>query len=187
MPSPPEIAVPTRRLFLPGVPGRIRTGAGSAARTAGPAEVVALVLLSLLIVVAIAGPVLPPYSGIIPSGAAHLPPLSPGHLLGTDESALRLDSLRPDGMPLETAFGWGVLAGHGAGDQSGRGAIRSVSFQRSGNAFSMRCADSSGRRSRASATPAYSDLSACCAAARILPVGCNCTNLRSAGSGRRVK
>jgi len=88
MPSSPEIAVPTRRLFLPGAPGRIRAGAVSAARTAGPAEVAALVLLSLLIVAAIVGPMLSPYSGIIPSGAAHRPPLSAGHLLGTDDLGL---------------------------------------------------------------------------------------------------
>jgi peptide/nickel transport system permease protein len=45
---------------------------------------VALVLLVLLVLAALAGPLLSPYPGIIPSGAAYQPPLSPGHLLGTD-------------------------------------------------------------------------------------------------------
>ena len=81
MPSSPEMAVPRRRLLLP---GKLR----SRTAQAGTGETVALVLLALLVLAALAGPLLSPYRAIIPSGAAYLPPLSPGHLLGTDNLGL---------------------------------------------------------------------------------------------------
>lgn len=51
-------------------------------------ERLAFTLLILLVLVAIAGPLLSPYSAVIPSGEPLLPPLSPGHLLGTDNLGL---------------------------------------------------------------------------------------------------
>ncbi|GLY05308.1 MULTISPECIES: ABC transporter permease [Actinoplanes] len=51
-------------------------------------ETLAVVMLSVVLVAALIGPLLSPYSSIIPSGAPHLPPLSAGHLFGTDELGL---------------------------------------------------------------------------------------------------
>jgi peptide/nickel transport system permease protein len=48
------------------------------------ADRVALIALALVVVMAVLAPVLAPHSPILRSGAAFLPPGSPGHLLGTD-------------------------------------------------------------------------------------------------------
>lgn len=51
-------------------------------------EQVASALLVVLVLVALLGPLLSPYSAIVPSGDAYLPPLSAGHPLGTDNLGL---------------------------------------------------------------------------------------------------
>ncbi|WP_062287903.1 ABC transporter permease [Demequina phytophila] len=50
----------------------------------GMGEKLSLIAVALTVLIAVVGPVLMPYSAIIPSGEQLLPPLSPGHLLGTD-------------------------------------------------------------------------------------------------------
>ncbi|WP_306215773.1 ABC transporter permease [Actinoplanes sp. RD1] len=80
MPSSPDVA---RRLFLP---GRVRPLGGTS--TVGAGERVAVGVLLIVVLAALLGPVLSPYSAIVPSGTPHLPPLSAGHLLGTDELGL---------------------------------------------------------------------------------------------------
>ncbi|HEV7566597.1 MAG TPA: ABC transporter permease [Microbacteriaceae bacterium] len=47
-------------------------------------ETIAVASLALVVILSIVGPLLSPYSPIIPSGAQFLAPGSPGHLLGTD-------------------------------------------------------------------------------------------------------
>ncbi|MDQ1579940.1 MAG: peptide/nickel transport system permease protein [Microbacteriaceae bacterium] len=47
-------------------------------------ESIAVASLALVVILSIVGPLLSPYSPIIPSGAQFLAPGSPGHLLGTD-------------------------------------------------------------------------------------------------------
>jgi peptide/nickel transport system permease protein len=47
-------------------------------------ETIAVASLTLVVILSIIGPLLSPYSPIIPSGAQFLAPGSPGHLLGTD-------------------------------------------------------------------------------------------------------
>ncbi|MDQ1588253.1 MAG: peptide/nickel transport system permease protein [Microbacteriaceae bacterium] len=47
-------------------------------------ETIAVASLTLVVILSIVGPLLSPYSPIIPSGAQFLAPGSPGHLLGTD-------------------------------------------------------------------------------------------------------
>ncbi|HEX7827070.1 MAG TPA: ABC transporter permease [Mycobacterium sp.] len=49
------------------------------------AEVIATCALAIIVALAALGPLLSPYSSIVPSGEALLAPLSPGHPLGTDE------------------------------------------------------------------------------------------------------
>lgn len=50
----------------------------------GPAELIALAAATLIVLLAVLGPLLMPYNPITRSGEAYLPPFSPGHLLGTD-------------------------------------------------------------------------------------------------------
>ncbi|WP_062387198.1 ABC transporter permease [Demequina iriomotensis] len=50
----------------------------------GPGERTSLIAMAAIVLVAIIGPTLMPYSPIIPSGSQLLPPLSSGHVLGTD-------------------------------------------------------------------------------------------------------
>jgi peptide/nickel transport system permease protein len=59
-----------------------------APRDLGTAERVALGLLVALVLLALAGPLFSPYSGIIPAGEPFLAPFSAGHLLGTDNLGL---------------------------------------------------------------------------------------------------
>ncbi|MDQ1583362.1 MAG: peptide/nickel transport system permease protein, partial [Microbacteriaceae bacterium] len=47
-------------------------------------ETIAVASLALVVILSIVGPLLSPYSPIIPSGDQFLPPGSRGHLLGTD-------------------------------------------------------------------------------------------------------
>ncbi|MEV6349612.1 ABC transporter permease [Actinoplanes sp. NPDC051851] len=49
---------------------------------------VPLILIGAVVLAALIGPLLSPYSSIVPSGASHLPPFSAGHPLGTDELGL---------------------------------------------------------------------------------------------------
>jgi peptide/nickel transport system permease protein len=86
----PPAAVRRRLLPLPGRPGRSgRSGRSGSGRRREPSDrpVGALVCLGLLLLVALVclvGPLLSPYSSITVSGDPNLPPLSAGHLLGTD-------------------------------------------------------------------------------------------------------
>ncbi|MBZ5739370.1 ABC transporter permease [Nocardioides mangrovi] len=76
----PTAAAPARRrmLPLPSRPGR----RGHEARPVG--AVVALTLLGVVVLVALLGPALSPYSSITVSGPPDLAPFSAGHWLGTD-------------------------------------------------------------------------------------------------------
>lgn len=62
------------------------------------AEFIATGALVVIVVLAVVGPVLSPYSSIVPSGAALLPPLSPGHLLGTDQLGFDIATRLLDGL-----------------------------------------------------------------------------------------
>ncbi|WP_062461313.1 ABC transporter permease [Demequina soli] len=50
----------------------------------GFGEKLSLVAVAATVLIALVGPALMPYSAIIPAGEQLLPPLSPGHVLGTD-------------------------------------------------------------------------------------------------------
>ncbi|MCU1581758.1 MAG: Peptide/nickel transport system permease protein [Microbacteriaceae bacterium] len=67
--------------------GRIRR-TGRRALPFSLGESIALVCLLLVVIASILGPIVSPYSPIIPSGAQLLPPGSPGHLFGTDNLGL---------------------------------------------------------------------------------------------------
>jgi peptide/nickel transport system permease protein len=68
----------------------IRPGRGRIGRTSrrplpfSVGESIAMACLLLVVIVSVLGPIVSPYSPIIPSGAQLLSPGSPGHLLGTD-------------------------------------------------------------------------------------------------------
>jgi peptide/nickel transport system permease protein len=74
------------------VPSGGRRRGLSGARTAGKVftgatrvDRVGLILLGVLVVVALAAPLIAPYNPIVPSGLPFTPPLHGGHLMGTDE------------------------------------------------------------------------------------------------------
>ncbi|SDS74991.1 ABC transporter permease [Actinoplanes derwentensis] len=67
-------------------------------KAAGPGERIAVGLLLVLVIVVICGPLLSPYSAIVPSGEPYLPPLSAGHPLGTDNLGLDVATRVLDGM-----------------------------------------------------------------------------------------
>ena len=74
--------------FVPSVPrrGSARwTGLNKALRRTALADKIGLGLLALLILAAIFAPFLAPYNPTVPSGLPFSPPLSGGHLMGTDE------------------------------------------------------------------------------------------------------
>jgi peptide/nickel transport system permease protein len=74
--------------FIPTTPrrGTARwSGLPKALRRTTVADKVGLVLLAVLVVAAVFAPLIAPYSPIVPSGIPFTPPLTGGHLMGTDE------------------------------------------------------------------------------------------------------
>ncbi|MGA2838309.1 MAG: ABC transporter permease subunit, partial [Acidimicrobiales bacterium] len=73
------------------VPSRPRRGTArwsglpKALRRITVADKVGLVLLAVLVVAAVFAPLIAPYNPIVPSGIPFTPPLTGGHLMGTDE------------------------------------------------------------------------------------------------------
>jgi peptide/nickel transport system permease protein len=74
--------------FIPTAPRRGMAGLGGSRRVLAKSSIVDLVGFGLLIILVLAGilaPLLAPYSPIVPSGLPFTPPLTGGHLMGTDE------------------------------------------------------------------------------------------------------
>ena len=74
--------------FVPTVPRRGTARIGGASRALGRttlADKIGLGLLAVLVLAGIFAPLLAPYSPITPSGLPFTPPLTGGHLMGTDE------------------------------------------------------------------------------------------------------
>ena len=74
--------------FVPTVPRRGTARWGGASRALGRttvADKVGLGLLAVLVVAGVFAPLLAPYNPIVPSGLPFTPPLTGGHLMGTDE------------------------------------------------------------------------------------------------------
>lgn len=108
-------------------------------RTASGVDQVGTVLLGLLVLAAIFAPLLAPYSPIAPSGLPFTPPLSGGHLMGTDEVGYDIFSrvlygLRSSLIGVVLVVTSGVIIG---------GAIGLVAGTRGGklDAFLMRLTD----------------------------------------------
>jgi peptide/nickel transport system permease protein len=64
--------------------GRVRSARAPGARLGRPAAWLLVGLLGLVTLLAVIAQALAPYDPVQPVGAINLPPLSPGHLLGTD-------------------------------------------------------------------------------------------------------
>jgi peptide/nickel transport system permease protein len=74
--------------FIPTAPRRGTARLGGASRALGRttvADKIGLGLLAVLVLAAIFAPLLAPYNPITPSGLPFTPPLTGGHLMGTDE------------------------------------------------------------------------------------------------------
>ncbi|WP_062204079.1 ABC transporter permease [Demequina salsinemoris] len=78
-----------------GAVGTLRDGFWDAL---GKAEKASLIGVGVVIVVSLLGPVVWPYSAIIPSGEQLLPPLSGGHILGTDTLGMDMMARLLSGM-----------------------------------------------------------------------------------------
>ncbi|WP_084078814.1 ABC transporter permease [Demequina sp. NBRC 110057] len=95
----------------PSSPSPCRRGADGSARRSGPAlglgDRLALGAVGVVVVLAIVGPWLAPYVATVPSGEAFLPPLSDGHLLGTD--AIGMDILSRVLVGMRSSLGAAVV------------------------------------------------------------------------------